>query len=125
MVRHPAPLLQPRTEGALWERNALLNVDLTPREILEVSEDFLNEDRFTHMCGDTVHGNKFIHELMDFIQSVAARASQERVFVGLDDGYYYSGYSDNGRRFQLDRAPAVMQKRLRQLPVGTLGTTEL
>lgn len=98
---------------------------LTPREILEVSEDFLNEDRFTHMCGDTVHGNKFIHELMDFIQSVAARASQERVLVGLDDGYYYSGYSDNGRRFQLDRAPAVMQKRLRQLPESAVSRTQL
>lgn len=90
-----------------------------------MSEDFLNEDRFTHMCGDTVHGNKFIHELMDFIQTVAARASQERVLVGMDDGYYYSGYSDNGRRFQLDRAPFVMQKRLRQLPVYPIEVAEL
>ena len=90
---------------------------LTPASILELAEECINEPRFITMCGNTVHGQKFLHELMDFIQTIAARASQERILLGEDDGYKYLGYQDNGRRFQLDKAPIFNTRPLRQLSV--------
>ena len=91
---------------------------LLPHQILELAEEELNQPRFISMCGNTVHGQKFIHEFMDFIQLIASRTSQERVLQGLDDGYEYHGFKDNGRLFQLDRAPFTESKKLKQLPVG-------
>ena len=55
---------------------------------------------------------------MEFIQQIASRTSQERVLQGLDDGYEYHGFRDNGRRFQLDRAPFTESKKLKQLSVS-------
>lgn len=90
---------------------------LLPCEILEQAEEEINHPRFTEMCGHSVHGQKFLHEFMDFIQLIASRASQERVLQGLDDGYNYQGFKDNGRVFQLDRAPVMDTKKMKQLPV--------
>ena len=96
----------------------VLSTVLLPHQILELAEDELNQPRFISMCGNTVHGQKFIHEFMEFIQQIASRTSQERVLQGLDDGYEYHGFKDNGRRFQLDRAPFTESKKLKQLPVS-------
>ena len=90
---------------------------LTPASILDLAEEYINEPRFLSMCGDTVHGQKFIQELMDFIHMVAGRAARERVLLGQDDGYHYLGQHDSGRKFQLDRAPYMDQHRLHQLSV--------
>ena len=97
--------------------NLLSFLVLLPCEILEQGEEEINHPRFTGMCGHSVHGQKFLHEFMDFIQLIASRASQERVLQGLDDGYNYQGFKDNGRVFQLDRAPFMDTKKMKQLPV--------
>lgn len=64
---------------------------LRPSEILALGEQLLNEDRFVKMCGDSAHGLKFVSEITTFVQTIAAKASLQRVYSGLDDGYDYHG----------------------------------
>ena len=70
---------------------------LLPCDILEVAEDLLNHPRFLSMCGGSVHGQKFLDEIAGFCRAIAARASLERVFLGLDDGYHYLGNAQSSK----------------------------
>ena len=87
---------------------------LLPCDILEVAEDLLNQPRFLSMCGGSVHGQKFLDEIAEFCRAIAARASLERVFLGLDDGYHYLGNAQSTRPFPIDRSP-VATRRSKQL----------
>ena len=78
---------------------------LLPWEILEFSESLLNARRFVAMCGGSVHGQKFLHEIASFVRSIAARAALERVFLGLDDGFRAPRRAAPRRPFPIDRAP--------------------
>ena len=83
---------------------------LLPCDILEVAETLLNHPRFLSMCGGSVHGQKFLDEIAQFCRTIAARASLERVLLGLDDGYHYLGNAPSARRFPIDRAPLSMRR---------------
>ena len=83
---------------------------LLPCDILEVAEDLLNHPRFLSMCGGSVHGQKFLDEIAGFCRAIAARASLERVFLGLDDGYHYLGNAQSTRAFPIDRSPLATHR---------------
>lgn len=83
---------------------------LLPCDILEVAEDLLNQPRFLSMCGGSVHGQKFLDEIAGFCRTIAARASLERVFLGLDDGYHYLGNAQSTRAFPIDRSPLATHR---------------
>lgn len=109
-------LRYPHVPDASASSNAPKTSDsvLLPCEILEVAEQLLNQPRFLSMCGNTVHGQKFLEEIAEFARTIAARASLERVFLGLDDGYNYLGSAQSTRQFPIDRAPLGL-RRSRQL----------
>ena len=62
------------------------------------------------MCGGSVHGQKFLDEIAGFCRTIAARASLERVFLGLDDGYHYLGNAQSTRAFPIDRSPLATHR---------------
>lgn len=95
--------------------------ELLPCDVLSIAEAMLNEPRFITICSGTVHGEKFMAEVIDYIQQIAARASLERVRLGWDDGYHYVN-TDLGENaaltFPIDRAPYHGLKRFKQLPIS-------
>ena len=99
---------------------------LRPSEILALGEQLLNEDRFVKMCGDSAHGLKFVSEITTFVQTIAAKASLQRVYSGLDDGYDYHGQPASTAYYPIDRAPnAGLVRRSQQLPISEVTGTQL
>lgn len=83
----------------------------------------LNEERFRIICAGTVHGEKFMNEVIDYIQQIAAKASLERVKLGLDDGYHYTNSDlaeDQMIPFPVNRAPYQGLKHFKQLPESSV-----
>lgn len=110
-----------RAEGRLGDWMSC--VELLPCDVLAIAEEMLNEERFITICSGTVHGEKFMGEVIDFIQQIAARASLERVKLGLNDGYHFINTdlgSETTLAFPIDRAPYRNLKHFKQLPISAV-----
>ena len=105
------------------------SLELQPFEILSYAEEMLNQPRFITICSGTVHGEKFMSEVIDFIQQIAAKVSLERIQLGLDDGYCYSNAVDLSNHedctFTIDRAPYRKLKVPKQLPESAVTEKQL
>lgn len=78
------------------------------------------------MCGNSTHGIKFVSEITSFVQTIAAKASLQRVYSGLDDGYDYHGPPAITAYYPIDRAPtAGLARRGKQLPISEVTGTQL